>query len=136
MCIRDSFVPAARLLSDIRGDFFPKGKTIRNLFIKLELEQTFAQQHPFTGYNTETATPSYTLIHAGAGTDIISKGKTLFSIYFTGTNLGDVAYQNHLNRLKYAAVNNATGRIGVFNMGRNFSFKINIPLSGHLGKAG
>ncbi len=130
------FVPAARLLSDIRGDFFPKGKTIRNLFVKLELEQTFAQQHPFTGYNTETATPSYTLIHAGAGVDIVSKGKTLLSVYLTGTNLGDVAYQNHLNRLKYAAVNNATGRIGVFNMGRNFSFKINIPLSGNLGKAG
>lgn len=129
------FVPAARLLSDVRGDFLSKGKRFRNLFVKLEVEQTFAQQHPFTGYNTETATGSYTLIHAGTGVDIVSGNKTLLSIYFTGTNLADVAYQNHLNRLKYTAVNNATGRMGVFNMGRNFSFKINIPLSGKLGKA-
>ena len=40
----------------------------------------------------------------------------------------DVAYQNHLSRLKYAAVNNVTGRQGVFNMGRNFSVKVNVPL--------
>ena len=44
-------------------------------------------------------------------------------------NIGDVAYQNHLSRLKYAAENMATGRQGVFNMGRNFSIKLNIPLS-------
>jgi iron complex outermembrane receptor protein len=41
----------------------------------------------------------------------------------------DEAYQNHLSRLKYAAVNNATGRAGVYNMGRNFSVKVNVPLS-------
>jgi iron complex outermembrane receptor protein len=40
-----------------------------------------------------------------------------------------VAYQNHLSRLKYAAINEATGRVGVFNMGRNFSFKVNILFS-------
>jgi iron complex outermembrane receptor protein len=44
-------------------------------------------------------------------------------------NLGDVAYQNHLSRLKYAAENLATGRVGVYNMGRNFSIKLNIPFS-------
>jgi iron complex outermembrane receptor protein len=44
-------------------------------------------------------------------------------------NLGDVAYQSHLSRLKYTDVNLATGRTGVFAMGRNFSVKVNIPLS-------
>jgi len=40
-----------------------------------------------------------------------------------------VAYQNHLSRLKYTPVNLATGRSGVFNMGRNASIKVNIPLN-------
>jgi iron complex outermembrane receptor protein len=52
----------------------------------------------------------------------------MFTILFSVQNIGDVAYQNHLSRLKYAAVNNVTGRQGVFNMGRNFSFKLNIPM--------
>lgn len=43
-------------------------------------------------------------------------------------NLADIAYQDFLSRLRYADVNNVTGREGVFNMGRNFSFKVNIPL--------
>jgi len=34
-----------------------------------------------------------------------------------------------LSRLKYAPENLVTGRIGVFNMGRNFTIKFNIPLS-------
>jgi iron complex outermembrane receptor protein len=53
----------------------------------------------------------------------------LFSLNLVGSNLGDVAYQNHLSRLKYAAENLVTGRTGVFNMGRNYSIKLNIPLS-------
>jgi len=60
------------------------------------------------------------------------KNKQIFALYFTASNLTDVAYQNHLSRLKYAAENLATGRKGVFNMGRNFGIKLNIPLSFNL----
>ncbi len=127
------FIPAARLLSDLRADLLLKGKWLRNSFIKIELEKAFDQNKPFSAYNTETATPGYTLINAGIGTDIMSKNaKTLFSIYFTALNIADVAYQNHLSRLKYAEENLATGRTGVYNMGRNFSIKLNIPLSANL----
>ena len=56
------------------------------------------------------------------------KGKTLFVINFAANNIGDAAYQSHLSRLKYAAQNVVTGRNGVFNMGRNFSVKLNVPL--------
>jgi iron complex outermembrane recepter protein len=65
----------------------------------------------------------------GVGTDIINKNrKTILTVHLAGNNLTDAAYQNHLSRLKYAAENLATGRMGVFNMGRNFSLKVNIPL--------
>jgi iron complex outermembrane receptor protein len=64
----------------------------------------------------------------GYSTNILRKQKVLFQVSLIAQNLTDVAYQNHLNRLKYTAVNMATGRMGVFNMGRNFSIKVNVPL--------
>lgn len=122
-------IPAARYLSQLKGNFLPKGKQVRNLYVSLESDYTFKQKNAFTGYDTETATPSYWLINASVGTDILAKGKHLCTISLNGTNLSDVAYQNHLSRLKYAAINNVTGRQGVFNVGRSFAVKVNVPLS-------
>ncbi|MBS1575478.1 MAG: TonB-dependent receptor [Bacteroidetes bacterium] len=123
------FIPAARYISELKGNFLPKGKKLRNLYISLESDYTFRQNHPFTGYNTETATGDYWVVNASVGTGIVNKkGKTVFTIHLSGMNLGDVAYQNHLSRLKYTDVNNVTGRIGVFNTGKNFGVKVNVPL--------
>jgi iron complex outermembrane recepter protein len=121
-------IPSARWLSEIRIELFKKSKAIKNSFINLQLDNVFAQNHPFTGYNTETQTPAYTLLNLGYSTQIQYRNKTLFSVSLVGQNITDVAYQHHLNRLKYGPVNEATGRMGVFNMGRNFSFKVNIPI--------
>ncbi|MFC4263368.1 TonB-dependent receptor [Ferruginibacter yonginensis] len=124
------FIPAPRLLTELRGDFKKVGKGLSNLYVKVELDNTFKQNNPFTAFNTETATNGYTLLNAGVGTDVVNKkGTTLCTVNFSANNLGDVAYQNHLSRLKYAAENVVTGRTGVFNMGRNFSVKVNVPLS-------
>ena len=123
------FIPAARYISELKGNFLPKGKILRNLYLSIESDYTFKQNHPFTGYNTETATSDYWLVNASVGTGIVNKkGKPVFTVHFSGMNLGDVAYQNHLSRLKYTDVNNVTGRVGVFNIGRNFGVKVNVPL--------
>ncbi|MEP6596404.1 MAG: TonB-dependent receptor [Ginsengibacter sp.] len=122
------FIPAARYISELRGNFLREGKSFRNLYVSVESDYTFKQTYPFTGFDTETATGDYWLVNAAIGTDIMSKGKTIFSVHVTGMNLGDVAYQNHLSRLKYTGINNVTSRQGVFNMGRNFGFKVNVPL--------
>ncbi|WP_205511216.1 TonB-dependent receptor [Longitalea arenae] len=122
-------IPAARLFTDLAVSLLPKGKTVRNLRLDIESDYTFKQDHPFTGFATETATPGYWLINAGIGGDIVRQGKTLFSLRFTANNLGDIAWQSHLSRLKYTAVNNVTGRTGVFNMGRNYGIKLHIPLN-------
>ena len=106
-----------------------EGKGLRNLVVSFDVDHTFAKNNPFLAYGTETTTPAYTLLHAGISANVIRKNKTLFSFYLNGTNLADVAYQHHLSRLKYAAVNPVTGRQGVFNTGRNFSIKLNIPFS-------
>ncbi|MBI1781831.1 MAG: TonB-dependent receptor [Sphingobacteriales bacterium] len=121
-------IPPARLISQLRGDFLKKGKLIRNFSISGELDNTFKQNRPFTAFNTETATKGYTLVNAGINAELMNKSKTICSISFNVMNLTDVAYQNHLSRLKYTAENLVTGRTGVFNMGRNFSVKVNIPL--------
>jgi iron complex outermembrane receptor protein len=122
-------IPSARYISEIKANFTKGQKTIRNLYLLVEMDKTFDQKNPFTGYNTETKTKGYTLINAGIGMDLFRKDKTIFNIHIAANNLADVAYQNHLSRLKYAALNNATGRTGVYNMGRNFSVKVNVPFS-------
>ena len=123
-------IPAARLISELRGDFKKTGKTFHGLYAKIEADKTFSQKHPFSGYDTETATSGYTLLNAGIGADILgTKKQTVFSLHFAINNISDIAYQNHLSRLKYTAENLVTGRNGLFNTGRNFSVKLNIPLN-------
>ena len=110
--------------------YFEKlGKSVSNFYAKVELDNTFKQSKAFTAFNTETSTACYSLLNIGIGADIVSAKKIkLFSINFATNNITDVTYQNHLSRLKYAATNLVTGRNGVFNMGRNFSVRVNVPL--------
>ncbi len=121
------FIPAPRVITELKTEFKNTGKELSNLYFHLEMINQFNQSHPFTAYNTETATTSYLLLNAGAGFDFARKRKTIFSLHLAVDNLTDKAYQNHLSRLKYTDINNVTGRNGVFNMGRNFSIKLNIP---------
>jgi len=124
------YIPAPRYQSELRGNLKKMGSRLVNPFVKLEFNLVWPQNRVLLENRTETPTPSYSLWNAGLGTDIVTpKGATLFSFYFTVNNIFDVAYQNHLSRLKYGPVNPATGRVGVFNMGRNFSFRIVIPIT-------
>ncbi|MDB5205302.1 MAG: TonB-dependent receptor [Flavisolibacter sp.] len=123
-------IPHTRWISELHGDFLKKGKSLRNLYLLFETNAAFAQNNPFFGYNTESRTPGYVLLNAGIGTDFVTtKGTTWASLHLAINNITDRAYQDHLNRLKYTDVNAATGRQGVFNMGRNFSVKLNVPLA-------
>jgi iron complex outermembrane recepter protein len=122
------FTPAPRWVSDVRYEFVCDGKTFDHLFVKLQMDCNLHQNHYFAANETETATPSYTLLNMYAGTDVKLHGKRLLSLYLSGENLTNRAYQNHLSRLKYLDVNQVTGRRGVYNMGRNFSIKIVVPI--------
>ncbi len=122
-------IPAARYIAELKGTLMPKGKLFRNVYASIESDYTFQQKHPFTGYHTETATPGYWLVNAAIGTNMVNKkGNTVLSIHLMGSNLGNVAYQNHLSRLKYTDVNLLTGRLGVFDMGRSLGIKVDMPL--------
>lgn len=124
------FMPAPKIHSELRADFKKEKSTWQNLYFRLGLDHTFRQDHVFTAFDTETPSAGYTLFHAGAGTDIYGKnGNKLFSLSIAASNLLDVAYQSHLSRLKYAPENPATGRVGVYNMGRNISMRLVVPLT-------
>ncbi|MCW3086510.1 MAG: TonB-dependent receptor plug [Bacteroidetes bacterium] len=123
------FTPAPKIQSELRADIKKLGKVMTNAYVKVEAENYFEQNHFYSAYGTETKTPGYTLFNVGIGGTIISKDRTICSIYISANNITDVAYQSHLSRLKYEDMNNVTGRTGVYNMGRNISFKLMVPLN-------
>jgi iron complex outermembrane receptor protein len=86
------------------------------------------QNHIYRADNTETVTPGYTLLNLSAGTDIQLKGIKIAELHITADNLLNKAYQNHLSRLKYADTNVITGRRGIYNMGRNITIKLTVPI--------
>ena len=122
------FTPAPRWTSDLKVNLGTIHSLIHNAYVKAGIEKNWKQDHVYSAFNTETATPGYTLLNAGAGFDIKGHKRTICSLFISANNIMDKAYQNHLSRLKYAGTNYATGREGVFNMGRSFSFKLLIPI--------
>ncbi len=122
------FIPAPVWVSDLKIEFNKTDHFLANSYLKIGIENTWKQNHFYAAYETETATPGYTLLNMGAGTDFVFKKKTRFSLYVSANNLTDVAYQSHLSRLKYTGMNYATGRSGIYNMGRNISIKLLIPI--------
>ena len=117
------FTPAPRWISDLRYDIIRDGRLFNNTYLSIGLECYLRQSHVRTANDTETATPSYTLVHLSAGTDIKWQGRRVASIFLNANNLFDRAYQSHLSRLKYA-----DGQ-GICNMGRNIGFKVLVPIA-------
>lgn len=118
------FIPAPHYRGGLKAEFGEIGKNLSQVYLQFNLDYHFAQNKVYRAYDTETNTPGYGLLSAGIGSNIkLFNKKDFLSIYFSGNNLTNKAYQNHLNRLKYADENSQTGRTGVFDMGRNFSLK-------------
>lgn len=120
-------MPPFRLLSELRYNFEEKSNTFSKTFVKLQLQYTATQNRVYSYDNTETPTPGYSLINVGFGTSILNKkGNNLFDVYVLANNLFNVAYQDHLSRLKYFEEYSASpnGHLGIYNMGTNISFKL------------
>ncbi len=125
------FIPPFHTNSELRANIKKKAACFANIYVKAGVQYFAAQNQAYLAYGTETKTPGYILTDAGAGTDVVNKkGNTLFTFSILATNIGDVAYQSNMSRLKYFDNYpvNGTGRSGIYNMGRNVSFKLVIPL--------
>lgn len=137
------FTPAPHLASELKWELFHHSHTtiahhhmpgaihrslFNNLYIAAGLDCYLKQSNIYSADDTETATPGYALVNLSTGTDIMAKGKKVVEVYFTVDNLLNKAYQSHLSRLKYTDENAVTGHRGVYNMGRNMTFKIVVPI--------
>jgi len=132
------FIPPLHFHSELRADVKRKFRYFSSIYVKVGIDYYANQNRAYLIDNTETPTSGYTLFNTGVGFDVISiKGKKLFNFQMLGSNITDLTYQSHLNRLKYmdfyfnksgSPVNITGSGSGIFNMGRNISFKINIPL--------
>ncbi len=138
------FVPPTRVTADLKFPFSTLGKSISNAYFKVgvlscfEQEKIYRQYAIYNGLNTAltpyeyaastAATKGYILFNMGAGGDIVSNGKIVCKLYLICNNLFNTAYIDYMSRFKYDPVNYTTGRVGVFNMGRNLSIKLIIPL--------
>ena len=105
------------------------GLSLNNVFVSAGIECYLRQSHVYSADETEIPTPSYTLLNLSAGTDIHWGRRKVAECYVMANNLLNCAYQNHLSRLKYLDVNPVTGRRGVYNMGRNVTFKLVVPIN-------
>jgi len=131
------FIPPLHGTSELRYDFEARKSHLVNGFVKVQLAYYAKQDRVYLTDNTETPTPGYALFNAGLGAGITNKkGNTIVNIYFFGNNLFDVAYQDHLSRLKYFEPypTDPRGHLGIYNMGRNFSVKLDVPLHFSYGK--
>ncbi len=124
------FMPPPRYNGELRYDFTSDSKILVNSFVKIEMNYTASQNRVFTSNNTETVTTGYTLFNLGAGSGFKnSKGNTFLNVYILANNVFDVAYQDHLSRLKYFEPYSASpnGKLGIYNMGRNIALKVIFP---------
>lgn len=126
------FIPPLHVSSELHAEFKKSVACFSDVFFKVGVHYYAEQNRAFLFANTETKTPAYTLVDAGFGASVKNKkDKEVLKLGVFVTNALDVAYQSHMNRLKYFDdyPNNGSGRSGIFNMGRNISFKLFIPIN-------
>ncbi|MDB5032056.1 TonB-dependent receptor [Mucilaginibacter sp.] len=133
------FIPPVHTHSELRGAFNKGFGAIKSLYAFVGLDHYSAQNRFFSAYGTETYTAGYNLLSAGLGGNLVNKaGKKVVELFIEGTNLANVNYQSNMSRLKYFDNTNTAPGVqrGIFNMGRNVSFKVVVPfdLSPHAEK--
>lgn len=122
-------IPPLRLLTSLSQEVKLKSALFPSVRFKAEADWNAAQNHFLALNNTETATPGYVLFDVSAGAELRYNKKHTIQLQVQVNNLFDRAYQSNLNRLKYFEyyAQSPNNRTGIYNMGRNISFKAIIP---------
>ena len=125
------FVPPFHSLSELRYDFTSKNHHFTKGYLKAQVVYFAAQNRVYTADNTETATGGYALFNLGIGSVINNKkGVKIATISLIANNLFDVAYYNHLSRLKYyVSSGDADPTHGIHDIGRNIALRLEFPLA-------
>ena len=137
------FVPPMRITGDLIIHMGKVGKAINDAYVRFGFinvaQQTdvYKEAAIYTALSTsspeyaasQNAEAGYTLFNAGIGGRFLKHdGKELCELNIICNNLMNTGYMDYMSRLKYYPVNPLTNRVGVFNMGRNLSIKLIIPI--------
>jgi iron complex outermembrane receptor protein len=134
------FIPPLHTHSELRAMDTKGFSRFKNGYAYIGFDHYSAQDRFFAAYGTETYTAGYNLLSAGLGVSLVNAaGKDILRLFIEGTNLGNINYQSNMSRLKYFDNPVVPPGItpGMFNMGRNITFKLVVPfdLSPTKGKA-
>ena len=130
------WTPAPHLNSEVKVRLNDgHNSMLKGIYFKFGLQHDWAQNNIYSALYTEVPSAAYTLFSAGAGTNFVNPktGRVICSLYINCTNLTNVAYADHLNLAQYFLAYNGNVTTvtkqsqGVYNMGRNISFKLVIP---------
>lgn len=133
------WTPAPHLTSELKFNISHGAHSVLNhTYLKFGLQHDWAQNDIYSALYTEIPSAAYTIFNAGAGTDFVNPktGRVVCSLYVNCTNLTNVAYADHLNLAQYFLAyggNQVTVKRqnqGIYNMGRDVSFKLVIPFGG------
>jgi iron complex outermembrane receptor protein len=130
------WIPAPHLTSEVKFMLNDSPHSIlAKTYFQFGLQHDWAQNNIYSALYTEIPSAAYTLFNAGFGTNFVSPktGRLVCSLYINCTNLANTAYADHLNLAQYFlaynghAVTVTRQNQGIYNMGRNISFKLVIP---------
>lgn len=139
------FVPPMRITGDLIIHFPKFCKSISDAYLRFGMVSVAQQsdvyreaaiytalssaETPFEYTASQNAQAGYTLFNAGIGGHILkNNGHEFCELYIICNNLLNTGYMDYMSRFKYYPVNPLTNRVGVFNMGRNLSVKLIIPI--------
>lgn len=134
------WIPAPHLTSEIKFRLNDMHNSIvKGTYFKFGLQHDWAQNNIYSALYTEVPSAQYTLFNVGIGTSFINRktGRIICSFFANCTNLTNVAYADHLNLAQYFLAYNGTPvtvtkqNQGIYNMGRNISFKLVFPFGGN-----
>ncbi|WP_426671058.1 TonB-dependent receptor [Mucilaginibacter sp. McL0603] len=137
------YIPAPHLNSEVKLRLNDGHNSIlKGTYLKFGLQHDWAQNNVYSAFYTEIPSAQYTLFNAGVGTNFVNPktGRTVCSLYINCNNLTNVAYADHLNLAQYFLAYNGTPVTvtkqsqGIYNMGRNISFKLIFPFGGNSNK--
>ena len=130
------WIPAPRLTSEVKFRFNDMPHSIiKGTYIKFGMQHDWAQNNIYSALNTEIPSAAYTLFNAGMGTNFVNPKteKVVCALYVNCANLTNATYADHLNLAQYFLAYNGQSvtvtkqNQGIYNMGRNVSFKLVFP---------
>lgn len=118
------FIPAATLRNELR--FEPTIAGTSHSYVSVGIDNFF-KQTKIDSFEQPSA--GYTLLNAAIGTTLKLSKKQDITIYAAGKNLLNKAYYDHLSRFKPGRLSDEDTSLGIYNMGRNITFGVNIPFT-------